>query len=68
MQLSVSTNTGLFDFYHPNVSAVAALPVLYIQQHANVSKVRDWKAVSPVWVGKCTPIHDSTFLFLFPMA
>jgi len=38
LQLSVSTNTGIFDTFHPQVFKTPALPVLYMVQHAEVGE------------------------------
>ena len=37
-QLSVSTNTGIFNDFHPMIYQTQALPVLYMVQHADVGE------------------------------
>jgi hypothetical protein len=37
MQLSVGLDNGVYDTWHKTVYSAAALPVLYISQHAEVS-------------------------------
>ena len=49
LQLSVSTNTGLFNDFYPQVFQTPALPVLYMVQHAEVGEEDAHYFVTQVW-------------------